>query len=230
MYSYSSCKRVRESQYTGLQHCLATLQLNDEHRVILSLSEHSTSRTTFNTMSFNFQPAADSSDEETGIDLSAWKAGAVAKQAHAPVAPMGVAGHDDYVQAGSVIEDEEVLAFTAPVQRQGSLKRRWVPPEPVKSVSRVSDVRSRHSSSRTRSTEPEVEVRVVLPFRVNDGSSGEEDVEDFTAGGDVVRRILREVKSKGGRGRVVYRVEMDDWSLEEVGLFSVFPLNLFSLP
>lgn len=48
------------------------------------------------------------------------------------------------------------------------------------------------------------------------------EFEDFTTGGDVVRRVLKEVKDGGVQ--VKYKVEFENWSVEVV---SVLPILLF---
>ena len=61
--------------------------------------------------------------------------------------------------------------------------------------------------------------RVLVPVipRIELDSSEADEIIDFTAGRDVVRRVLKERK---GRGRdIVYKVEFEDRHVEEVSLF-----------
>jgi len=44
----------------------------------------------------------------------------------------------------------------------------------------------------------------------------DEDVVDLTAGDDVVRRVLAELGDTSEDGTLVYRVEFEDWRVEEV--------------
>ena len=49
------------------------------------------------------------------------------------------------------------------------------------------------------------------------------EFEDFTTGGDVVKRVMKELKD--GRANLRYKVEFEDWSVAEVSLwFSSCPL------
>ena len=73
----------------------------------------------------------------------------------------------------------------------------------------------------SESQDEEIEVsrngrKVVVPIvpRIQLDSEEEEEIEDFTKGGDVVRKVLKETKE--GRRGVKYTVEFGDWHVEAV--------------
>ncbi|KAK3698879.1 hypothetical protein LTR37_016756 [Vermiconidia calcicola] len=73
----------------------------------------------------------------------------------------------------------------------------------------------------SESQDEEIEVsrngrKVVVPIvpRIQLDSEEEEEIEDFTKGGDVVRKVLKETKE--GRRGVKYTVEFGDWHVEAI--------------
>lgn len=76
--------------------------------------------------------------------------------------------------------------------------------------------RSRKSESRRPVAAPQTTERVLVPVvpRYELDSSRADEIIDFTAGDDVVRRVKKEIQGK--RGRVSYLVEFEDRHEEEV--------------
>ena len=68
---------------------------------------------------------------------------------------------------------------------------------------------------------PSQAARMLVPVipRLELSSSEAEDIIDFTAGDDVVRRVKKEVNGRGGD--VVYLVEFEDRHVEEVSYFVI---------
>ena len=75
--------------------------------------------------------------------------------------------------------------------------------------------RSTSGSSRTQKKAARVLVPVIPRLELD--SSEAEEIIDFTAGSDVVRRVKREINAK--YGDVVYQVEFEDRHVEEVSQF-----------
>jgi hypothetical protein len=80
-------------------------------------------------------------------------------------------------------------------------------PIQVSSASSSDDDDTVTKSSRTRQLVP------VIPHDEVDEDEREEYI-DFTAGGDVVRRVLKEIK--GRRRNILYKVEFQDYHVDEV--------------
>ena len=79
--------------------------------------------------------------------------------------------------------------------------------------------RTRRANSRPSRTQSKV-ARVLVPVipRLELDSSEAEEIIDFTAGSDVVRRVKKEVN--GRDGDIVYQVEFEDRHVEEVSTLS----------
>jgi len=219
-------------------------------------------------MSFHFQPAADSSDEDE-VDLSAWQGAATKKPKAsprppppAPVAPTAPM----YAPAGDE-EDEDninISTFQQPQTARSSTGPEIVnldddeDDEPMglsidggedKSESEtpqiISDTRTparsaaprvssgftsinrptRATSSRSQSAELFVresrpknkqkeKARVKLVPIVDKAEGDDDDVLDYTTGGDVVLLVKKELPSR--RGKVRYMVEFEDFTVREV--------------
>jgi hypothetical protein len=78
--------------------------------------------------------------------------------------------------------------------------------------------RTRRGTSKPATTQKKGS-RVLVPVipRIELDSSEADEIIDFTAGNDVVRRVLKE--RKGRDGDIVYKVEFEDRHVEEVSLF-----------
>jgi len=192
-------------------------------------------------MSFNFQPHADSSDEEAGgVDLSAWKQGAkkaqasasqAPRQAPAPTAPM--IGLDDDSSSDDVLATN-VAAFSA---GSASKRKRSTPPAARASPPRVSFTSINQPTPRPSTSTPVVEGQSASDITVAvEGADDEEEsatrasiplvpilprvdlideeVVDFTAGDDVVRSVLQELG--GDDGLMSYKVEFEDRFVDQV--------------
>lgn len=189
---------------------------------------------------FHFDARGDSSDEDTaGIDLAAWQSGSVAPKARpsgaAPVAQM-VAPDPEVIESSA---SPEPATFES-----GRKRKRTSPSQsPVEVGSGFKAINSRRESQRstynldsdaTPEAEPSpmfVSEEEELPKRNGKGKNAvqglvvhipEKEVaralkkqwEDFTTGGDRIRRVLRERYDDDGT--VLYKVQFDDYRNEEV--------------
>lgn len=206
-------------------------------------------------MSFNFQTQPDSSDDEVPVDINAWKSGSTSKparapaQAPAPVAPMvqppTIISDDD--EDGDSLPDIEASSFQTGQKRKRATHASPSPTLASGGFTSINQSAAGPSQSGAIAESPiefpdialgvdgaqdeeeTVKTRLVpvLP-RVD---IDEEEVVDFTAGNDVVRRVLAELESDDGA--LIYKVELGDWSIEEVCsatlLCMIFIRELFSL-
>lgn len=79
--------------------------------------------------------------------------------------------------------------------------------------------RAKRGAAKSVTAHKDSRARVLVPVipRVELDSSEADEIIDFTAGNDVVRRVKKEIKKR--RGVVVYQVEFEDRHVEEVSCY-----------
>lgn len=181
------------------------------------------------TMAFNFQPQADCSDEEGGLDLATWQSGArdtngtaskvddsleQALQDSARRQPSASVANSSTAALSS--SSRLALGFTS-INRSEPAE-----PLPLAFHSLEDPVDTTHSHDANLMTEPGSEddldlhiavARDLVPVIPRANSPGS-DVFDYTAGDDVVRQVLS--KKLESTGLVLYEVEFEDYSVQWV--------------
>ncbi|TKA71091.1 hypothetical protein B0A55_08337 [Friedmanniomyces simplex] len=170
-------------------------------------------------MAFHYSPRGDSdnSDDDTRLDLSAWQASAkpttaTRPQPAVPTAPMMQPAQDG---SGDELATSALAAFHSSKRRKLTTPPSAPPSPPLRPTAGFSAINrptptARPSASRDASEGAAVVVPIIPRVEQND-----EDVLDLTAGDDVVRRVLAEVEDSSEDGALVYRVEFEDWRVEE---------------
>ncbi|KAK5706325.1 hypothetical protein LTR97_001313 [Elasticomyces elasticus] len=165
-------------------------------------------------MAFHYSPRADSdaSDNDAAIDLSAWKAGAKAgparQQAPAPVAPMMQTIEDG---SDDGLAESAIDAFSASKKR----KRSTTPPSTCPTTGFAAINRPTPSTRPSALSESPEAPAIQVPIIPRVEYSGD-DVRDFTAGEHVVQRVIAEVEEASEDGAIMYRVEFEDYRVDEV--------------
>ncbi|KAK1042344.1 hypothetical protein LTS16_008952 [Friedmanniomyces endolithicus] len=169
-------------------------------------------------MAFHYSPRGDSdnSDDGVGVDLSTWAGRPQATTSSRPQAPAPVAPMMQTAEDGS---DDE-LATSALAAFHSNKRRKLATPSPAPpspgptigflAIDRLTPA-ARRVSPHDGSEGAAVVVPVLPRFERDD-----EDVVDLTAGDDVVRRVLAELETTSEDGALLYRVEFEDWRVEEV--------------
>ena len=188
------------------------------------------------------QELADEDEEEDYTNaLAAFTAGAKASTAR--VGQDGAMDEEDDEQIeADVVEDSDAVDLTISGNGSQSRKRKRTtgkedvfvspsftsvndraPMSPPGSEDELSTTkltprrrRPRPKNSAGRHTRP---VIPIIP-RIHLDSDEEAEIEDFTAGGDVVRQVIKEAGKRGGK--LYYLVEFEDRHVEEVSLVLVF--------
>ena len=102
------------------------------------------------------------------------------------------------------------------------------PPSSEEDALDATELAPRRGRSGTGRTPVKRKARLVpiIP-RVQLDSDEEAEIIDFTAGGDVVRRVKKESRGRGGD--LLYKVEFEDRHVEEVRSFDFFSTSLITL-
>jgi len=176
-------------------------------------------------MVFHYSPRGDSdnSDDGVGVDLSTWAGRPQATTSSRPQAPAPVAPMMQTAEDGS---DDE-LATSALAAFHSNKRRKLATPSPAPpspgptigflAIDRLTPA-ARRVSPHDGSEGAAVVVPVLPRFERDD-----EDVVDLTAGDDVVRRVLAELETTSEDGALLYRVEFEDWRVEEVRFDRLLP-------
>jgi len=169
-------------------------------------------------MAFHYSPRGDSdhSDDGAGVDLSAWAGRPKDRASSRPQVPAPVAS---MMQTAEDRSDDE-LATSALAAFHSNKRRKLATPSPAPSspgptAGFLAINRTTHTARRATLHDGSEGAAVVVPI-LSRIERDDEDVVDLTAGDDVVRRVLAELEDTSEDGALVYRVEFEDWRVEEV--------------
>lgn len=186
-------------------------------------------------MSFHFQPTADSSDEETPVNLSAWTtAPSGVKRKAAPISPPlppaplfqainrpaastpedSPAPGPSHSRPGFLPLAVEILSAEENAADEGDIaeiaRSRRLPMLLDGAADEEDEYEERNVDADGAVLSAYLLQHVLVPHL----DIVQDEVEDFTTGGDTVKRILRQAENDDGS--MIYQVEFEDYLIRQV--------------